>query len=138
MPVLASRPHRRVRNRIAVGMAAAVTALAIGLAPTSASAVGNFNVKHTAFGCTEGDYKGSSYTYTVSGAYFAYAVTSYQYPICAPSASSVPGARAIAGSTMGAWAYSATSSVTTRIQKAFFDQVPYGHHSVGGGYLRNT
>lgn len=129
---------RRIMRRVALGFAAATTALAIGLSPTAASAVGSFNVKLSAFGCTEGDYKGSSYTYTVSGAYFAYATTSYQYPICA-GVNSIPGARPIAGGTLGAWAYGGGSHVTTRIQKAFFDQTVNGHHSVGNGaHLRNT
>lgn len=130
--------HPKLVRRIAIGIASVATALAIISAPLSASAVGSFHVKLTPTACTEGDYKGSSYTYTVSGGYYAYAVTSWTGGICVPSQATVPGARAIAGSTQGAWAYSATSSVTTRIQKAHFEQTPYGHHSVGDAHRRNT
>lgn len=138
MSELASRAPRKRGSRAAVGLVTAAAAIAITFAPTAASAVGNFNVKLSAASCTEGDYSGSSYTYTVGGAYFAYAVTNYAHPVCINPGNKVPGARAIAGSTVGSWAYGVGTSVTTRIQKANFEQTPYGHHSVGGVHLRNT
>lgn len=138
MSEVTQRPVRQKRARIAIAGVVIAAALAMSIAPAPAFAAGSFSVKLSAWGCTEGDYKGSSYSSTVSGGYFAYATTSYQYPICLPTASSIPGARPIAGSTMGAWAYGVGSSVSTRIQKANSSQAAYGNHSVGGGNLRNT
>jgi hypothetical protein len=130
--------HKK-RRRIAIGMAVALAALSISFAPAPAHASGSFSVKVSAWGCTEGDDKGSSYSYNVSGGYFAYAQTSYQYPICMSQVTSIPGARPIAGSTMGPWAYGGGTSVTTRIQKANSNQAAYGNHSLGNGsYLRNS
>lgn len=132
-----------VRGRISTKIIAGVGAIALAAVllvggGSPATAAGSFSVKHTAWGCTEGDYKGSSYSAYISGAAWAYAVTSYQYPICAPSNSSIPGARPIAGSTLGTWQYGITSSVTTRLQKPNGSLTAYGHHSVGGAFLRNT
>lgn len=129
-----------LKNRLALGGAAALIAAGLVVSlPMSASANGSYTEKLSASGCTEGDYYRTSYSSAVSGAAYANAYTSYTGMICVPfSSSSIPGARAIAGSTLGAWAYGAGSYASTRIQKASGSQIAYGHHSVGGYYARNS
>jgi hypothetical protein len=51
--------------------------------------------------------------------------------------SKTPGARAIAGSSVGAWAYYPGTSVSTSIANSS-GATPYGNHSINNGYPRNT
>lgn len=127
-------------RKVAIAAAAVVltaTAAVMGAAPAYAN--GSFSVKATPSACTEGDYSGTSYSSYSGGASWANASTSFHGEICVPGATSnVPGARAIAGTTMAAWNYSAGSVATSAIQKPNGSLTAYGHHSLGGGYLRNT
>ena len=102
---------------------------------TPAQALGSFNVKLTAWGCTEGDYYGQS-TRTSSGSeWFIRAITSYTYPICI---NGTPGARAIGPTSATSWQYN-TNSVTVYLSTGLtYPSSGSGQHSVDDDHLRTT
>lgn len=131
---IAKRSGRMAMAGAAVLLAAAFVATSV----VPASANGSFNVKLSAWGCTEGDYYGTSYSSIGGGSAYAHGVTSYQYPICAPSASSIPGVRAYAGGASTGWQYSPGSRVEARVQKSDPNATAWGNHTVGGANSRNS
>lgn len=118
----------------AIVVAAGILASPFAIA-APAYAIGSFNVKLTAAGCTEGDYYGQSARVNVSGIWGIRATTKYTYPVCF---SNVVGARPFGPTSSGPWQYNNQTVVTTLTLGTTYPASGAGWHNVNGAHMRTA
>jgi hypothetical protein len=124
----------RLRKWAVAALAAAIVTNPV-LAAAPAFAIGSFNVKLTAAGCTEGDYYGQSARVSTNGIWGIRGTTRYTYPVCAVNTA---GVRVFGPSSSSSWKYSLQSVTWTLTLGTNYPSSGAGWHTVNRDYLRTT